>query len=147
LSQGKRTRIFLDSNVLTAGIISIWGWIKPSSRYAQRGFAGWFSGRPCARRSKTLLVRLGGVEYGDANRVLGRYAHLMALMKPEVAPFPGQAEVNAVRHLIRHAPDVRVLLSAIASTAAVARRTGLRIATPVEFFRALSKTLSEPPRY
>jgi hypothetical protein len=48
-----------------------------------------------------------------------------------------------------------VLLSAIASrpdwllthntkhfTPAVGRRTGLRIATPVEFFQALSKTLS-----
>ena len=28
-----------------------------------------------------------------------------------------------------------------------ARRTGLRIATPVEFLRAFSKTLAEPPRY
>ena len=35
-------------------------------------------------------------------------------MKPEVVPYPGQAEVKAARHLIRHAADVPVLLSAIA---------------------------------
>jgi len=46
-------------------------------------------------------------------------------MKPEVVPYPSQAEVSAARDLIRHASDVPV-----------------RIATPVEFFRARSKTLS-----
>src|SRR2546429_22906 len=58
--------------------------------------------------------------------------------------------------MIRHAADVPVLLSAIASrpdwllthntkhfTQTVARRAGLRIATLVEFFRALSKSLSD----
>ena len=53
------------------------------------------------------------------------------------------------------AGDVPVLLSAIASspdwvlthntkhfTQAVAKRTGLRIATPVEFFQALSKSVA-----
>ena len=76
-------------------------------------------------------------------------------MKPVLVAYPGQEEVKAARHLIRHAADVPVLLSAIACrpdwllthntkhfTPAVARRTGLRIATPVEFFRVLSKTLS-----
>ena len=76
-------------------------------------------------------------------------------MKPEIAPYPGQADVKSARHLIRHAADVPVLLSAISSrpdwflthntkhfTPAVAQRTGLRFATPVEFFRALSKSVS-----
>jgi len=96
---------------------------------------------------ENLLLRLGGMESGDVNRVLDSYVHLIDLMKPEMVPFPGEAEVVAGRHLIRHAADVPVLLSAIASrpdwfithntkhfTPAVARRTGLRIATPVEFF-------------
>ena len=93
------------------------------------------------------------------HQVLDSYVHLIALMKPEMVPFPDQAEVMAGRHLIRHAADVPVLLSAIASrpdwpithhtkhfTPAVERRTGLRIATPVEFFRALSNSLSDPRR-
>jgi hypothetical protein len=56
--------------------------------------------------------------------------------------------------LIRHAPDVPVLLSAMAAkpdwllthnmkhfTQAVAVRCGLRIATPVEFFETLAGLL------
>lgn len=61
----------------------------------------------------------------------------------------------ASRHLIRHAADVPVLLSAMKArpdwllthntkhfSTAVARRTGLAIATPTAFFRALSKKMS-----
>ena len=108
---------------------------------------------------ENLLIRMGGVESGDVNRVVDSYVHLIDLMKPEMVPFPGEAEVMAGRHLIRHAADVPVLLSAIARrpdwfithntkhfTPAVARRTGLRIATPVEFFRALSNSLSDSRR-
>lgn len=104
---------------------------------------------------ENLLVSLGGVESADAIRVLDHCSRLIALMQPEIVPYPSQAEVKAARHLIRHESDVPVLLSAVASrpdwllthntkhfTPSVARRTGLRIATPVEFFQALSKTLS-----
>jgi hypothetical protein len=58
---------------------------------------------------------------------------------------------NRHLHMFRHAANVPILLSAIASkpdwllthntkhfTQAVAKRTGLRIATPAEFFRILS---------
>jgi len=79
---------------------------------------------------------------------------LIQLTKPESIPYPDADWVNANRHLIRHASDVPVLLSAMAAkpdwllshntkhfTQAVARRTGLRIATPVEFFKTLSSLL------
>lgn len=109
---------------------------------------------------ENLLIRLG--ESADkantssqAARVLDDYTHLIALMKPEIVAYPSAAEVGASRHLIRHAADVPVLLSAVASrpdwvlthntkhfTQTVARRTGLRIATPVEFFQALSKSIA-----
>jgi hypothetical protein len=81
-------------------------------------------------------------------------------MKPEIVPYPGQAEVQAARHLIRHGADVPVLLSAISSrpdwflthntkyfTPAVAQRTGLRFAKPVEFFRAFAKNISGEQRW
>jgi hypothetical protein len=80
-------------------------------------------------------------------------------LKPEIVPYPSQADVKAARHLIRHEADVPVLLSAIASrpdwllthntkhfTPAVALRTGLRFATPIEFFRELSRSVSGGPR-
>src|SRR5206468_889048 len=101
-----------------------------------------------------LLTRLAGLASSDADRVLDNYARLIALMKPEVVPYPDAVAVKRARQLIRHAADVPVLLSAISShpdwvlthntkhfTAAVARRTGLRIVTPAEFFRQLSKSL------
>jgi hypothetical protein len=80
---------------------------------------------------------------------------LIALTKPELVAYPAQAEGKAARHLIRHAADVPVLLSAIANrpdwllthnskhfTPAVAQRTGLGTTTPMGFFRALSTTVS-----
>jgi hypothetical protein len=104
---------------------------------------------------RSHLTRLSRLESGEANRLLDHYSRLMELMKPEAVPYPGLAEVKAARHLIRHAADVPVLLSAVASrpdwvlthntrhfTASGAQRTGLRIATPVEFFEALSKSAS-----
>lgn len=156
MSEGKRVRIFLDSNVLTAGIVSTWGLDKAVlSLCAARICRLVLAEAVRDEVEENLLIRLGGVESGDASLALGHYAHLIELMKPELVAYPGQEEVKAARHLIRHAADVPVLLSAIASrpdwllthntkhfTPAVAQRTGLRIATPVEFFRALSKTLS-----
>jgi predicted nucleic acid-binding protein len=158
LSQGQRVRLFLDSNVLTAGIVSAWGLDKAVlSLCAARICRLVLAEAVREEVENNLLIRLGAIGSGDANSVLDSYVHLIALMKPEIVPFPDQAEVTAGRHLIRHAADVPVLLSAMASrpdwllthnvkhfTPAVARRTGLRIATPVEFFRALSNSLSNP---
>ena len=156
MSRGERVRVFLDSNVLTAGIVSTWGLDKAVlSLCAARICRLVLADAVREEVEENLLVRLGGMEFGGADRVLAHYADLIALMKPEVVPYPGQAEVKAAPHLIRHAADVPVLLSAIASrpdwllthntkhfTPVVARRASLRIATPVEFFRALSKTLA-----
>ncbi len=160
MSQGKRVRLFLDSNVLTAGIVSTWGLDKAVLSLCAARICRLVLAEVVREEvEENLLIRLGGTDSVDANRVLGQYARLMALMRPEVAPYPAQAEVMAARHLIRHAADVPVLLSAMESrpdwllthntkhfTPAVARRSGLRIATPVEFFRAISETLSQPPR-
>lgn len=160
MSQEKRVRIFLDSNVLTAGIVSTWGLDKAVlSLCAARVCRLVLAEAVREEVEENLLVRLGGMESGDASRVLRQYTHLIELMKPEVVPYPDLAEVKAHRDWIRHAADVPVLLSAIASrpdwllthntkhfTPSVARKTGLRIATPVEFFVALSKSLSSPPK-
>jgi hypothetical protein len=100
------------------------------------------------------LSELSARERGSATLILEQYLQLLKLMDPELIPYPSEAEVMSSRHLIRHAADVPVLLSAIASrpdwllthnvkhfTPVVARRTGLRIATPVEFFREFSRVL------
>ena len=159
MSQGKRIRLFLDSNVLTGGIVSPWGLDKAVlSLCAARICRMVLAEAVRDEVEENLLVRLGGFDSADGERVLSQYSGLIALLKPEIVPYPSNAEVKAARSLIRHEADVPVLLSAIASrpdwllthntkhfTPVVARRTGLRIATPVEFFRALSKTLPAAP--
>jgi hypothetical protein len=89
-----------------------------------------------------------------ANELLDGYQRLLKLVDPEIVARPDAAVVRSNRHLIRHGADVPVLFSAMASkpdwllthntkhfTQAVAKRTGLRIATPAEFFRMLSSLL------
>jgi predicted nucleic acid-binding protein len=156
VSEGRRVRLFLDSNVLTAGIVSEWGLDKAVlSLCAARICRLVLAEAVRDEVEGNLLIRPIRLETAEANRVLDDYAGLIALMKPEIVPYPGPVEVDASRQLIRHAADVPVLLSAIASrpdwflthnakhfTPALARRTGLRFATPVEFFRALSKSIS-----
>jgi len=156
VSEGRRARLFLDSNVVTAGIVSEWGLDKAVlSLCAARICRLVLAEAVRDEVEGNLLIRPSRLETAEANRVLDDYASLIALIKPEIVPYPGQDEVNASRHSIRHAADVPVLLSAIASrpdwflthnakhfTPALARRTGLRFATPVEFFRALSKSIS-----
>ena len=87
----------------------------------------------------------------DADQLVEDYRRLIKLTNPEMVPYPDEDLVRSSRHLIRHAADVPVLLSAIASkpdwvlthntkhfTKTVAKRSSLRIATPAEFFRELS---------
>ena len=100
---------------------------------------------------ENLLLHAKRLPTLDAGRLIENYHRLIRLTCPQVVPYPDKNLVRASRHLIRHEADVPVLLSAMASkpdwllthntkhfTKAVAERTSLRIATPAEFFRALS---------
>ena len=161
MSRKERVRLFLDSNVLAAGIVSTWGLDKAVLSLCAAGICRLILAEAVREEvEENLLLRLSGVEPAEANRALDDYARLVTLMKPEMVPYPGQGEVKAARRLIRHAADVPVLLSAIASrpdwflthntkhfTAAVAQRTGLRFATPAEFFRALSRSIAGEPQF
>jgi predicted nucleic acid-binding protein len=155
LSQSERIRLFLDSNVLTAGILSVWGLDKAILSLCAAMICRLVLAEAVREEVEdNLLVRLAGVGSSDAGKVLDDYVHLLALMKPEIVPYPAQADVKAARHLIRHEADVPVLLSAVASrpdwvlthntkhfTQEVARRSGLRIATPVDFFGAIANSI------
>jgi hypothetical protein len=103
---------------------------------------------------ENLLLHAQGLSSSGADKLIENYRGLIALTKPEVIPYPDAAAVEANRHLIRHAADVPVVLSAVAAkpdwlltrntkhfTKTVAQRMGLRIATPVEFFTTLSLLL------
>ena len=146
-----RLRILLDSNVIVGGIVARWGLDKAILSI-------------CAARICRLV--LPDIVHLEVERNLSRIATLLApddgaamvevysrflqLSDAETVPFPDPASELANRHLIRHRADLPVLLSAMAAkpnwlltnntkhfTAAVASRTGLRIATPAEFLRTL----------
>lgn len=152
MTSQRRIRLFLDSNVLTGGIISPWGLDKAAlSLCAARLCRLVLAEVVRDEVEENLLVHAERLPSLDADELIEHYRRLIKLTDPEMVSYPEEALVSSSRHLIRHAADVPILLSAIASkpdwllthntkhfTQAVAKRTGLRIATPAEFFRTLS---------
>jgi len=153
VSNPRRIRLFLDSNVLTGGIVSAWGLDKATlSLCAAKVCKLVLAEAVRDEVEENLLAHAQRLPARDAGRLLEDYHRLLKLIDPEVVPYPKIDLVRSSRHLIRHAADVPVLLSAMASkpdwllthntrhfTKSVAQRTLLRIATPAEFFRALSQ--------
>ncbi len=153
---GRKLRLFLDSNVLTGGIVAPWGLDKAIlSLCAARICRLVLAEAVREEVEENLLLHAGSLSQTDADKLIENYRRLIQLTKPEVVAFPTAELVSTNRRLIRHEADVPVLLSAMAArpdwllthntkhfTVAVAQRTGLRIATPVEFFRTLSSLLT-----
>jgi hypothetical protein len=104
---------------------------------------------------ENLLHHAAALPPPEAEQVLADYGMLLTLTRPESVSLPDVEAVVQAHALIRHAADVPVLLSALRSqpdwllthntahfTPAVARRTGLRIATPRAFFQALARGMA-----
>jgi len=152
VTQQRRIRLFLDSNVLTGGIVSPWGLDKATlSLCAARVCRLVLADVVRDEVEENLLLHAQRLPALDADQLIEDYRVLLKLTNPEVVAYPDKDMVRSSRHLIRHTADVPVLLSAITSkpdwllthntkhfTKAVAERTSLRIATPADFFRALS---------
>lgn len=103
---------------------------------------------------ENLIAHTGRRSASAIDQLIEDYHRLVTLIQPEMVPYPAPALVHSSRHFIRHVADVPVLLSATASkpdwvlthntkhfTKEVARRSGLRIATPAHFFRTLASLL------
>lgn len=155
MSRQKPLRVFLDSNVLTGGILSAWGLDKAvlslcAARICRMVLAEY------AREEveDNLLYRAAAFPTEEGAQILDDYANLLKLARPEIVPLPSTEQVAEARRLIAHAADVPVLLSAMEArpdwllthnlkhfTPQVARRCGLRIASPAEFFVLLSREL------
>jgi predicted nucleic acid-binding protein len=147
-----RIRLFLDSNVLTGGIVSPWGLDKAALSLCAAGVCRLVLAEVVRDEvEENLLFHAERLPSLDADRLIEDYRRLIKLTNPQVIPYPERDLVHTSRHLIRHEADVPVLLSAMASkpdwllthntkhfTKAVAQRSSLRIATPADFFRTLS---------
>jgi predicted nucleic acid-binding protein len=152
VSSPRRIRLFLDSNVLTGGIVSPWGLDKATLSLCAAKVCKLVLAEVVRDEvEENLLLHAERLPSLDADQLIEDYRRLMKLTNPELVPYPDKDLVRASRRLIRHEADVPVLLSAMASkpdwllthntkhfTKVVAQRTSLRIATPAEFFRTLS---------
>lgn len=155
MTSKRRIRLFLDSNVLTGGVVSPWGLDKAVlSLCAARLCKLVLADVVRDEVEENLLLHAERLPSLEADELIEHYRHLVKLTDAEMVSYPDEALVRSSRHLIRHAADVPILLSAMASkpdwllthntkhfTQAVAKRTGVRIATPAEFFRILSSLL------
>jgi hypothetical protein len=114
MSKQPRLRLFLDSNVLTGGILAQWGLDKAvlslcAARICRMVLAEYVR----EEVEENLLTRGAQLSPAAAEQVIEDYDKLLKLARPEVIPLPLAQEVANSRHLIRHAADVPVLLSAI----------------------------------
>ena len=149
--------LFLDSNVLTGGIVSSWGLDKAVlSLCAARICRMVLAQLVMDEVEQNLLLHASSFSSAEADRLLEDYDGLIKLVRPVIIPAPALEEVRASRRLITHAADVPVLLSAVKAgpdwvlthntrhfSQTVARTTGLRIATPGGFLRALTRDMNE----
>jgi predicted nucleic acid-binding protein len=155
VNRQRRIRLFLDSNVITGGIVAPWGLDKATlSLCAAKICKLVLAVAVRDEVEENLLLHAERLPTRAADQLIDDYRRLIKLTNPELVPYPPEDLFNSSRHLIRHAADVPVLLSAVASkpdwllthntkhfTRTVAQKTSLRIATPAEFFKALSALL------
>lgn len=147
----RRIRLFLDSNVLIAGIVSSWGLDKAILSLCAAKVCKLVLAEVVCDEVEQALLMQPDLSSADSARLMQWYRRLMKLTDPDLVPYPDVGLVRANRSLIRHEPDVPVLLSAMACkpdwllthntkhfTKAVAQQTSLRIGTPADFFRTLS---------
>jgi hypothetical protein len=146
-------RLFLDSNVLTGGMLARWGLDKAVlSMCAARICRLVLAQAVREEVERNLLLHADVLQPVEAQVLLDDYSEFVKLARPEIVPYPAASDVLASRRLIAHEADVPVLLSAIVSqpdwllthntkhfTPQVAARAKLRIGSPADFFRSLAQ--------
>jgi len=151
----RRLRLFLDSNVLLGGIVAEWGLDKAVLSLCAAKIACLVLAEAVRDEvEENLQIHARLLPSSQSRRLMSDYRRLIDLTGPELIPYPDAGLVLANRSLIRHEADVPVLISAVAAqpdwllthntkhfTEVVARRTGLRIAAPAQFFKTLSSLL------
>ena len=155
MTASRRVRLFLDSNVITGGIVAPWGLDKAVlSLCAARVCRLVLAEAVRDEVEENLLLHAQQSALLEADQLIEDYQKLIKLTAPEIIPYPRADLVHRSRHLIRHAADVPVLLSAMAArpdwlltnntkhfSSVVVKRSGLRIAKPADFFRVLASSL------
>ena len=141
--------VFVDANVVVKGIVARWGAAKAVLTLGAQSLI-----RAITSEVVTIEVERALEHRGIPTGAGSEYADLMHRLRLDVLPRPSSTDVAAAMPdllpLVRHRADVAVIVAAIAAqpdwlvsenerhfNAAVARCTGLRIATPQRFLEAL----------
>lgn len=116
MSKRSAVRLFLDSNVLTRGIISPWSFDHALLKLCAARIHRLVLAEVVRLEVENNLLNLtsrAGSEFLDL--ILSDYDKFIQEASPEIVPVPTKIEVTAARRLIRHQADVPVLISAIKS--------------------------------
>jgi predicted nucleic acid-binding protein len=152
----KQPRLFLDSNVLTGGVVSRWGLDKAVLSLCAAKICRLVLAEAVREEVEdNLLLHAAELNPIEGQQLLDDYTGLIKLARPEIVPYPSEKDVLSSRRLIAHEADVPILLSAMEAkpdwllthntkhfTPQVAKRTGLRIGSPAAFFWELSQGIS-----
>jgi hypothetical protein len=112
VTSGRRIRLFLDSNVLTGGIVSPWGLDKAVLSLCAAQVTRLVLAEIVRDEvEENLLLPAQRLPSLKADELIEDYRRLLQLTNPELVPYPNERAVHSSRHHIRHAADVPVLLS------------------------------------
>lgn len=153
----KQPKLLLDSNVLTDGLFSRFGLSKAvlalcAARTCRMVLAEWVK----IEVERNILKKSDVLADEDIELLIEDYHGFLKLARPLKVPLPDETRVIQNRSLIRHFADVPVVLAAIDSQAdwiitknrdhftnEVARKIGIRIASPGEFFSEMIGSFGE----
>jgi hypothetical protein len=147
----KAARLFVDSGVLIDGLVAEWSVVRGLFILARCGIFKIVLAEAVRLEVEEDLLRRVGKDEATGTKIVEAYSTLLRAIRPERVPLPTVEEVAAGRALIRHAPDVPILLSAMAArpdwlvttntrhfTPEVARRCRVPIITPLALIRSIS---------
>ena len=141
------SRLFLDSNVIINGLVSRWGLGRSVLSLCAEGIHKLVLAEYVKMEVENALLRITALmNKREGNIVLEDYGYFLKLAHPQKVQTPTEFEIKVASRMIRHSHDGPVLAAAIKASPdwllslnekhfnqQVAKRTGLRIATPLSF--------------
>ena len=99
VTSGRRIRLFLDSNVLTGGIVSPWGLDKATLALCAASICRRRLRKRFREESRSTTSLHAEFPRTRAEQLIDAYGRLIQLCKPEVVPHATLHEVQANRNL------------------------------------------------
>src|SRR5437879_1853574 len=115
MSKPSGSRLFLDSNVSTKGIIAPMTLDHAMLKLCAARVHQLILAEVVKAEVENNLLKIFTKAGVPSDKLLSDYDQFLKQTDPEIMPAPTKDEVRAARHLIRHEADVPVLLSAIKS--------------------------------